>query len=458
MTDVKTLFEQSNKLFGEALAVFENPEASAEAKEEAERKQTEAFALKDRAARLHEVTKAYNENMTAIKQYHAPHVTNNGFKSLGEYLGAVIRSGSLQALQMRVPIDPRLKQYMYRAENKDQAGERFVKIYDAGAQVAGFGNGQPGEIKDLSESIGASGGFLVPVEFIPELYGEAAENTSVRQRATIIPMARRQVSMPVLDQTSTTAGVPHFFGGIYPRWTEENASKTETDPAFRQINLVAHKLVCYTEISDELFGDSVISFDAFLRGPMGFAGAISWTEEYAFLQGTGAGMPLGVLNAGATITVNRIADGEFRLEDAAAMLENFLPASMNRGVWMMSQSCMSELLSMNGPAANPSYVFTANAQGAPGMTLFGLPIIFTEKLPIQGSTGDVLLADWSRYLIGDRQTVTIESTNIHKFQNDQTSFRAVHRVDGQPWLSQPLTLADGTSQVSPFVILGEKAS
>jgi len=280
----------------------------------------------------------------------------------------------------------------------------------------------------------------------------------VRSRATVIPMARRSLRIPVLDQTGTSSNAPNFFGGIQPTWTEEAALKDETDPSFRQIELVAHKLTCYTEVSDELVEDSVISFDAFLKGPLGFAGAIAWTEEYAFLQGTGAGMPLGVLNAGATITVNRQADGEFRLEDAAAMMENFLPGGISNAVWMMSQSAMSELLSMNGPAGNPSYVFVANASGAPQMTLFGIPIIFTEKLPVQGSTGDVLLADWTYYLVGDRKEVTIESTNIYKFKNDQTSWRAVHRVDGQPWLSQPLTLADGTSQVSPFVILGEKAS
>jgi HK97 family phage major capsid protein len=457
MTEVQALFEQSNVLFRDALQIFDNPDASAEDLVVAEAKRTEAFKLKDRASKLHEINAALTENSKVAAQWRGNEIVNNGFKSFGEYLVALFDAGNLRSIQMRKAVDPRLMQYAYRVT--DRTTEKFEKLYQPnGGQAAGFGSALPEGYKDLSESIGSAGGFLVPEEFIPELYGADAENNEVRRRATIIPMMRREIRIPVIDQTTTTAGQPHFFGGIVPQWTEEGASKSETDPKFRQVNLVAHKLVCYTEISDELYADSVVSFDAFLRGPMGFAGAIAWTEEYAFLRGTGAGMPLGVLNAGATITVNRQADGEFRLEDAAAMLENFLPGAMNRAVWMMTQSAMSELLTMNGPAGNPSYVFTANAQGSPGMTLFGLPIIFTEKLPIQGQTGDVLLADWSRYLVGDRQNVTIDSTNIYKFQNDQTSFRAVHRVDGQPWLSAPLTLSDGTSQVSPFVILGEKAS
>jgi HK97 family phage major capsid protein len=62
------------------------------------------------------------------------------------------------------------------------------------------------------------------------------------------------------------------------------------------------------------------------------------------------------------------------------------------------------------------------------------------------------------YLVGDRQQVTIDATNVYRFRYDVTSWRAVHRVDGQPWLSQPVTLADGAHQISPFVILGDVAT
>jgi HK97 family phage major capsid protein len=438
-------------LMQEAEAVYADPTASAEAFAEAEKKVEEVKTLKKRASRLIEAGKLMNELNGEIKRTHKPGTPNMGFPTLGHFVSATLQAGNMRRMQMNLPVDPRLMKYAYRTDSKET--ERFVKVHQPGAGVeSGWGT------KDLGESVGSAGGFLVPEEFLPDLYGVGSERTAVRSRATVIPMSRRSIRIPVLDQTGTSSNAPNFFGGIQPVWTEEATSKDETDPSFRQIELVAHKLTCYTEVSDELVEDAVISFDAFLRGPLGFAGAIAWTEEYAFLQGTGTGQPLGVLNAGATITVNRQADGEFRLEDAANMLESFLPSSTGNAVWMMSQSAMSELITMNGPAGNPSYVFVANASAAAPMTLLGYPIIFTEKLPVQGSTGDVLLADWSYYLIGDRKEVTIESTNVYKFQTDQTSWRAVHRVDGQPWLSQPLTLADGTSQVSPFVILGEKAS
>ncbi len=33
------------------------------------------------------------------------------------------------------------------------------------------------------------------------------------------------------------------------------------------------------------------------------------------------------------------------------------------------------------------------------------------------------------------------------------TWRVVERVDGQPWIEKPITLQDGTTQVSPFVAL-----
>jgi HK97 family phage major capsid protein len=136
-------------------------------------------------------------------------------------------------------------------------------------------------------------------------------------------------------------------------------------------------------------------------------------------------------------------------------MEDFLPSG--NGLWTITQSAMSELIQLNGPAGNPSYIWQPNARdGVPGFIL-GFPVIWTEKLPLIGNQGDVLLADWRYYLLGDRQATTIESTQFDFWRYDQTSWRAVHRVDGQPWLSTPLTYQDGTTQVSPFVILGAVA-
>lgn len=412
---------QAAMLFKQAKAILTNPESTQEDIAKVDQMVTDAGALKAKAFKLEEVSKQAEEIAQKSDNKAAP-AGPTEFKDWPEFIRAMATA--------------------FKGGKRDP---RLVAWHDA-ATVE--------ERKDLVEGIGASGGFLVPTEFYNQLMAIDGEAGIVRPRATKIRMARRAVDVPVLDQTTTTAGIPHWFGGMQFYWTEEAGQKTETNAKFRKITLTAHKLIGYTEASDELLADSAISLGDFFNSSLGFAGGIAWMEDYAFLRGTGAGQPLGVVNAGATITVARQAVATpVQYLDIVNMMEAFLPSA--RGVWIMNQTVMSNLFQMTVGTSN---VWQPNMQaGVPG-NLFGMPVIFTEKLPTVGNAGDVLLADWRYYLIGDRQATTIESTQFYQWQYDLTSWRAVHRVDGQPWLSAPLTYQDGTIQVSPFVILGAKST
>ena len=48
--------------------------------------------------------------------------------------------------------------------------------------------------------------------------------------------------------------------------------------------------------------------------------------------------------------------------------------------------------------------------------------------------------------------VWVKSSPGNWYKNQMT-WRVVERVDGQPWLEKAVTLQDGTSTVSPFVVL-----
>ena len=101
-------------------------------------------------------------------------------------------------------------------------------------------------------------------------------------------------------------------------------------------------------------------------------------------------------------------------------------------------------------------IWIPNARQALPMTLFGIPIVFTEKLPVLGDSVDIILGDLSYYWIGDRQDSEISASIHAKFTSNQTVWRFSHRVDGQSALNGLITLTDG-STVSPFVSLIEKA-
>jgi len=306
--------------------------------------------------------------------------------------------------------------------------------------------------KDLEEGTGSAGGFLVPVEFRTDLLTKAGEGAIVRPRATVIPMARRQVDIPAIDYTQHGDKKTAFFGGVRAYWTEESASKTETEPKFRKVQLVAHKLAGYTQVEEELIEDAAITLAPLLTTL--FGGAVRWHEDYTFLQGDGVGKPLGVINAPATIVVTRQVGGQFGWIDIVNMVAQLQPGATP--VWVMAQSVLPQLYQLQDPNGNyiwvPAHGVAGAASPAPG-TLLGYPVIFTEKLPALGVTGDVLLADFFYYLIGDRRALTIAYSTEYLFRYDETAWRFTSRVDGQPWLNAPVTLQEGTT-ISPFVILG----
>jgi HK97 family phage major capsid protein len=101
-------------------------------------------------------------------------------------------------------------------------------------------------------------------------------------------------------------------------------------------------------------------------------------------------------------------------------------------------------------------IFVSIDQGAvkrPQWNLLGLPAILTEKVPALGTKGDLMLLDPSLYVVGDRMQIEIAASEHVNFLKNQMTWRVVERVDGQPWLDKPVTLQDGATQVSPFVVL-----
>lgn len=443
MTQTEMILE-ARALLEQARKIYEEKGNDPEEIEKANRMLVDAKAMQDKALKLKELEQIavdLGEEENPAKDFSKGNKPVAELKSTGQWLCAVARAGNFR---YRGPLHAGLASF----KDPTEVADSNVTWLHADAAL------DP-EVKQMVENVGATGGFLVPVQYDPNLLSMIYEKNPIRDMATVIPMRRRQLEIPTVDQTGTMAGATRQHGGIVASWVEEATAKPETAPAFRKVVLVAHKLVCYTEASDELLADEAVGLVAFLQGAMGFGGAIRWEEEWTFLRGTGAGQPMGVILANATFVQPRAVAGTIGVADIMNMVMHH---NGDDPVWHITKGAMATLLQLNGPALNPSYIFIPNArEGAPA-TLMGFPIYWTEKLPALGVSGDILLADWKYYLIGDRQATTLDATNIYRFRYDITSYRAVHRVDGKPWLSQPITLADGALQVSPFVILGDVAS
>jgi HK97 family phage major capsid protein len=311
----------------------------------------------------------------------------------------------------------------------------------------------------MNETSGLAGGYTVPTEYSAELLQAAAEQSIIRPRAFIQPMTSQTMMVPQIDvETVQSAGVSPFFGGLQMVWGSEAQTKVETEPTFRDVELKAHELSGYCVASNPWLADAV-GREAWLRKLI--TDAIAWYEDRAFLQENGVGKPLGILNASGALSVNRTTASQIKLADLNAMLAKFLPASYTRGAWVASVSTMAFLTALNDGTRsayipNDSAANLSDRSGTPLGTLFGLPVFVTEKVPVLGTKGDLILIDPTLYIIGDRGELAIDISpyaSLSMWQKNQSVIRIVKRVDGQPAFSAAVTLADGSTQVSPFVIL-----
>lgn len=311
----------------------------------------------------------------------------------------------------------------------------------------------------FSSTVPSEGGFLIPEVLRSELLAVALESSVVRQRARVIPMETLRVPFPAVDSTSNVSSV---YGGVVGYWTEEGAALTASQAAFSRIVLDAKKLTAYTEVPNELISDSAVSFQAFLDQI--FPEALSFYEDIAFMKGDGVGQPLGSLHGNNTAIIPVAAEsGQIAAtivwENIVKMYARMLPSSLDRAVWVCSIDTFPELATMAlSVGTGGSAIWLNNGVQGPPMTILGRPVIFTEKAPgVLGTQGDINFVDFGFYLIGDRQVMSAMSSPHFKFQNDQTAYRIIQRVDGRPWLQSAVTPQNNSNTLSPFVQLATRA-
>jgi Predicted phage phi-C31 gp36 major capsid-like protein len=324
---------------------------------------------------------------------------------------------------------------------------------DRDALLAKLSNVKEFQNSFSSEEPGA-GGFLIPEIMRSELLQLALEKSIVRTRATVIPMSTLRVPIPTVDDTSHVSSI---FGGVVFYWTEEAAALTESAATFGKVVLDAKKLTGFFKVPAELLADAP-AFGAWFdeRVPMGFA----WSEDVAFMTETGDGTPLGFISCPASVAVTAESGqptATILWENIVNMYSRMLPTSLSNAVWICSHDTFPQLATMAlsvGTGGGPGGIGGWSQPGSdmPPMTILGRPVIFTEKVPKLGTTGDISFVDLSYYLIGDRQQVRVDSSEHFLFANNQVAYRIISRVDGRPWLQSALTPHNNSSStLSPFV-------
>lgn len=332
---------------------------------------------------------------------------------------------------------------MHKDGYQDNAG--FKSIGDF-LHAVRFGD-EKGRLKGQSMGDNSAGGYLVPEQFSTELLKLSASSSVVRPRATVIEAGDppdATLNIPVLDYSA------NLFGGVTAAWIEEGALKPATEAKFGTIDLSPWELAAVIETTDKLLRNWSAAGTLFSNL---LSSAIASITDLAFLKADGIKKPLGVLNAantGANLVV-RETTGSITYGDIVNMLAN-TKMDGETYTFVAHQSVKPALMKLQDAAGNFIFIQGNATAGVPSR-LAGFEIQFTSKTFPLGTQGDLALVDFSKYLIKDGSGIFIDISNQPKFQENKTIIKAFLNVDGKPWVTAPIKLEDGVTEVSPYVIL-----
>jgi HK97 family phage major capsid protein len=325
-----------------------------------------------------------------------------------------------------------------------------------------------------SERVPSEGGFLVPETLRAQVMAYMT-TAIVRPRATVVEMDSPRLGIPLLDNPSQASG-KQALGGLTFSIVEVGETIPATNPALGRLVLEARKIAAYLQgVPNELTDDAAGAMGDLLARVIALG--LAWFEDDLFIfNGTGAGEPQSLANGGAALAVNRGTSDKVLVADIAAMLTGLHPAALQAGLtpglthvrWLISSAALPQLLELylntGGSTAGTDITPATTSEWFQfgdghdiGPSGLGLPASITDHQPALGSTGDVMLADLSQYVISDRLTMTVEqSKDGAGFIKDTSNFRIRSRVDGRYWIQSQSTTEAGAA-VSPVVVLAPPA-
>ena len=354
------------------------------------------------------------------------------FKSLGEQLIAVARFEKTKGMTR----DPRL--------------------IAVGSPEYQFLAGPAG----MNEAVPAEGGFLVQGDVAEGLLlrvYETGELLDLCQPLEISATSNR-LEINGIDEQSRANG--SRFGGVQAFWSNEAGALTSTKPKFRKIALFLNKLIALCYATDEMVADAQ-AMESVINNV--FPQEFSFRMEDAIINGLGNGQPLGILNSPALITVPKVAGqatATLVAQNVMTMWSRCWGRSRKKAVWLIDQSIEPQLFQFTLPTAagisTPIYLPPGGLSASPYGTLFGRPVIPTEYNAALGSVGDVILVDFSQYVLARKSVLQAASSMHVNFLTDEMAYRFTLRLDGQPSWNTALTPKSNSGTLSPYITLAAR--
>lgn len=303
---------------------------------------------------------------------------------------------------------------------------------------------QPAEGRDMTMGNGPSAGFLVPDAFGGMLQAFDPMDAVVRPRAQNLGGGTDATAIFNSFDQSGALGV---YGGVTIQWINETAAVPDAgDLKYRQIKMEPKEAAAYCDVSRKLMNNAS-EISGYIQSQLQLA--IRGSEDQKFVSGTGVGTPLGFIGHPSSIEITRNTAVDITYADLTAMYSRMKYNARYR--WVVNPSGMTRLLNMVDGANQP--IWQPNARDGLPSTILGIPLIYSDVLPVLGTKGDICLVDLFYYGVRDGSPMAIFIDPYSQSGNQLVRIYIYWNVDGQPLLTTPLLLQDSTTTVSPFIIL-----
>lgn len=344
----------------------------------------------------------------------------------------------------------------------DTAGDFFAAVRAAGVSNVIDPRLFAGAASGLSQKVPSEGGFLVPPQVSTEIWNGMSESpASLLSLCDQYTVVGDSITFNANAETSRVQG--SLYGGVRAYWNAEADLMTSSKPKFRQVKLEPQELTAMIYCTDKLLANSGPALGQFLT--RAGSDAIMHLINEAIIEGTGAGQPLGLLNAACKVEVaketNQAADTLVQ-ENVSKMWARMHPLCRSTAVWLHNVDVEPQLDALSTAVKNvagtdnvggyANKVFNPEAR-----TLKGRPLVPAEFCSTIGDAGDIILVDLKAYAAGLRGSVKTDMSMHVRFLYNETAFRFVFAVDGQPWLGSAITPAKGSNTLSSIVTLAARA-
>lgn len=322
----------------------------------------------------------------------------------------------------------------------------------------------------MSEGVGSDGGFLVQQDFSRTIWRRMFETGRILSRVNRVPITSQAagISHPYLKETARTAG--NRYGGVQVYRKAEAATVSSSKAKLEQFSLNLETGMALVYLTDELIADAA-QLDGFLKTVV--PEAVQFSVEDEIFSGNGVGKCMGILNAPCLVTVAKEsgqAAATIVSENVEKMFARLPAASVPTAAWFINQACWPQVFKLCHRFPNAAgndfvggssmFMPSGGLAGAPLGTLLGLPIYSAEYNSALGTVGDIVLADFSQYVLIEKGGVDVQSSIHVQFIYGEQVLRFTYRNNGAPgyaWSEGPLTPYKGADTISPFITLATRA-